>query len=201
MGLINYLKEGMDVSWLGKIYREAGQGNGGLDWDFDRIPKEKAGIEFIFLPFQPSGINCCPSGSLDILSGKFSGCIMATFANAGGRFVCHVSTGEKQDCKDKWNLYKNNGTVSGVMEFRPSDAFTTAPRGKALYGIYGLITPDLKCYAIAVTLDGTKQYVTGVKQCKPIRLEESSKPKSDGVLGVPRKAALTPAIKAHTSLR
>jgi hypothetical protein len=113
------------------------------------------GITYKHLPFVVNGINCVDAGGCDVVSYNFSGCIMAVYKEGGAFRVCHVSTGDGQDCKDEWNRIK--GASRSVFEFKPSDFVETG--GAALLGVYGLITADLQTYAITVVqnavMDGT----------------------------------------------
>jgi hypothetical protein len=98
------------------------------------------------LPFVVNGINSVDAGGLDVVSYNFSGCIMAVYKSGGAFRVCHVSTGEGQDCKAEWERIKGGST--SVFEFKPSDFVETG--GAALLGVYGLVTADLQTYAITV---------------------------------------------------
>ena len=104
------------------------------------------GVTYKHLPFVVNGINSVDAGGCDVVSYNFSGCIMATYKSGGAMRVCHVSTGDGQDCKDEWNRIKAAST--SVFEFKPSDFVETG--GAALLGVYGLITADLQTYAITV---------------------------------------------------
>ena len=121
------------------------QGEGGLcSIDVETL---SLGIHrYKYLPFAKNGINCVATEGLDVVSYNFTGCIMAVFDDQGTRKVCHVSTGEGQDCKEEWQRIK--GRSFNVFEFRPSD-FIDA-KGRAFAGCYGLITSDLQTYAITV---------------------------------------------------
>src|SRR5882724_5365790 len=76
-----------------------------------------------YLPFVKNGINWAPAQGEDVISYNFTGCIMAVFTQGGVRKVCHVSTGEGQDCKDAWQAIKAQS--SQVFEFKPSDFVDT----------------------------------------------------------------------------
>lgn len=117
------------------------------------------GREFVYLPFAQNGINYTPSQGRDVVSGKFSGCLMASYNVGGQQRVGHVSTGEGQDCKAAWRTVMNGAT--NVFQFRPSDHIETG--GVAWFGTYGLITSDLHFYAITVgrAKDGTLS-ITGI---------------------------------------
>ena len=98
------------------------------------------------LPFVVNGINSVDAGGGDVVSYNFSGCIMAAYKVGGAFRVCHVSTGDGQDCKAEWARIK--AASSAVFEFKPSDFVETG--GAALLGVYGLITADLQTWAITV---------------------------------------------------
>ena len=104
------------------------------------------GVAYKHLPFVINGINSVDAGGGDVVSYNFSGCIMAAYKVGGTFRVCHVSTGDGQDCKAEWNRIK--AASSAVFEFKPSDFVETG--GAALLGVYGLITADLQTYAITV---------------------------------------------------
>lgn len=166
--LIDLLEVGRIVNWLPD--REAKRGNKDLAWDFDR--QEQDGIEYIFLPFQPNGINCCSLGNLDVISNRFSGCIFAAFATGESWFVCHVATSQKldDDCKENWKRFKSK-MVTSVWEFKPSDHIYNG--GKAFYRCYGLMTPARDCYAITVIDDGGRHVVSAVEKCKLLRSDKA----------------------------
>jgi len=103
-------------------------------------------VTYKHLPFVVNGINSVDAAGCDVVSYNFSGCIMAAYKVGGTFHVCHVSTGDGQDCKDAWNRLK--ATSNAVFEFKPSDFVETG--GAALLGVYGLITADLQTYAITV---------------------------------------------------
>lgn len=96
-----------------------------------------------WLPFAPNGINWVAMQGCDVVSGHFSGCIMATYTEAGVRKVCHVSTGaEYGDCRAAWDAAKVNFT--DVFEFRPSDFIGDT----AHTSCYGVITNDLQTLTV-----------------------------------------------------
>ena len=103
-------------------------------------------VTYKHLPFVTNGINSVDAGGCDVVSYNFSGCIMAVYKSGGAMRVCHVSTGDGQDCKAEWDRIK--AASSSVFEFKPSDFVETG--GAALLGVYGLITADLQTYAITV---------------------------------------------------
>lgn len=140
---------GGDASWLPT--EETMQGTGGLCSSGDTVGNQ-GGVAFRYLPFAKNGINCVASQGLDVISYNFTGCLMGVFKhNDGVVKVCHVSTGNGQDCKDEWQQVKAAST--NVFEFRPSD-FIDA-NGQAFEGCYGLITNDLRTYSITVARSKT----------------------------------------------
>lgn len=83
-------------------------------------------------------------------NGYFSGCIMARYKKVGGAWrVCHVSTGEPNDCQNAWANMKETQIASRiypvVSEFKPHAIATGCMR------VLGLITSTGGCYAIGCT--------------------------------------------------
>ncbi|MDZ7582713.1 MAG: hypothetical protein U5R30_19550 [Deltaproteobacteria bacterium] len=185
-GLIRFLKKGVDVSWLPTSGPGTTSGTKTLcSVGIKREKKSgfsKGTIDYLYLPFRPNGINYCESRDMDVISYPFTGCIMATFTQERVRKVCHVSTGDGQDCKAEWENIKK--TASNVMEFKPSD-FYVRPHNIALEGIYGLITPDSKCYAITIVRDKDKRFVAGVRECRPILRDNAGVRGPSDVLSAP----------------
>jgi hypothetical protein len=115
-------------------------------------------LSFLYLPFALNGINSVVPQGRDVLSGKFSGCIMASYNTGGQSRVCHVSTGAGQDCKDAWRQIMTGAT--NVFQFKPADHIETG--GMAWFGTYGLITSELAFYAITVGRDAGGLRITGI---------------------------------------
>ncbi|MEA9787119.1 MULTISPECIES: hypothetical protein [Xanthomonas] len=155
------IKVGDDASWLPR--EEGGQtGSGGLIEL--TTPRE---VEFAakYLPFIPNAISAVSSGGLDVISYNFSGCLMAVYnAQDGRRMVCHVSTGDGQDCRNAWSQIRSTSTH--VFQFRPSEHIET--KGSALAGCYGLITNDLQSLAITVVVgrDGRSRSISAIKKMR-----------------------------------
>ncbi len=120
---------------------------------------EPLDCEFVYLPFAKDGINYVVPQGRDVLSGKFSGCIMASYKADNQVRVCHVSTGDGQDCKAAWTDIANRS--ANVFQFKPADHIETG--GVAWYGTYGLITNELAFYAITVGRDAAGMRITGIK--------------------------------------
>lgn len=98
-------------------------------------------VRFRFLPYVQGAINYCESQGVDVLSGFFSGCIMARYTRDNVWRVCHVSTGAPNDCQAAWLTIKGQSTVKQVKEFKPH-LHVTADK------ILGLVTSTGKQYAI-----------------------------------------------------
>lgn len=84
--------------------------------------------------------------------------------------------------KNELPLHVCQGMVD--MEFKPSD-FYVRPHNIALEGIYGLITPDSKCYAITIVRDKDKRFVAGVRECSPILPDHAGVRGPSDVLSAP----------------
>ncbi|MEL6110039.1 MAG: hypothetical protein AAFU85_28845 [Planctomycetota bacterium] len=116
-----------------------------------------SGQRYWYLPFVPNGINYVNAQGRDVVSYNFTGCLMVAYSFGGSQRVAHVSTGKGQDCLGSWADVKAQS--KNVFEFRPSDFIDTG--GGAFGGCYGIITSDLKTYAVTVTRDSA-----GVKIAK-----------------------------------
>lgn len=155
------IKVGDDADWLPTD--EGGrQGTGGLIELADTKVVEFAAK---YLPFIPNAISAVNSEGLDVISYNFTGCLMSVFSGLNGRrLVCHVSTGEGQDCKDAWSQIR--GASANVFEFRPSEYIETM--GGSFSGCYGLITTDYQALAITVVRshDGQSRSISAVKKMR-----------------------------------
>ena len=133
------------------------------------VGNEKLGqTEYKYLPFVPNGINTTPMQGLDVVSSNFTGCIMATYEKDGVRYVCHVSTGDNQDCKAEWTRLKAG--YRNVLEFRPSDFIET--NGQPFVACYGLITNDLQTLSITIVSGYNEQAdrkISAIKKAKLLR--------------------------------
>ena len=117
--------------------------------------KTIAGCDALWLPYTPGAINYTNSSGRDVISGPFSGCIMAAYVTGGGRRVCHVSTeaeGHRNDCKELWGKIKENCT--SYIEFKPHDVYRQFSNKKLRkFGnvvIFGIITADNNCFSLIV---------------------------------------------------
>jgi len=143
-------------AWIGGLGGDE-VGNGG-ECSLGVQKLSHKGTEFVYLPFAKNGINYVAPGGRDVLSGKFSGCLMGTYKAGAEQRVCHVSTGAGQDCKGAWRAIMDKS--ANVFQFNPSDHLETG--GTAWYGTYGLITNDLQFWAITVGRSGNDLKITGI---------------------------------------
>lgn len=155
------LKEGTSPGFLPT--REAGENGTGTLCQLGLLPNLTYGAKY--LPFAKNGINWIEPTGLDVISYNFTGCIMAAFTYQGIRRICHVSTGDGQDCMAEWERIKKLST--NVFEFRPSDFIDT--KGGAFVGCYGLITADLKTYSITIVSENSKLKIASIKLAKLLR--------------------------------
>ncbi len=108
---------------------------------------------FIFLPWVEDAVNYVESQGRDVLSGPFTGCIMAAYMRNGSRRIGHVST---PGCNALWAGMKNESEVSVQAEFKPANADFDFKSIKSNLKIYGLITADDQCYSVVCDLHNTK---------------------------------------------
>ena len=166
-----HMAQGMKLDWLKTVYDAEKRGFRGyrVEWMkgkkeisvADKIKKKLFGSKILsggdalWLPYTPGAINYVNSGGKDVISGPFSGCIMAAYEKkkVGGRRVCHVATcGDEMDCKTLWHDIK--AECSSCVEFKPSDAFDKSfekqlkKLNRALF--FGIITSDNRCYTAIV---------------------------------------------------
>lgn len=136
------LKVGESPGWLPT--HEAGQHGSGTLCQIGITNAKYYGAKYV--PFVKNGINWIEQGEYDVISYNFTGCLMAAFTFEKKKRICHVSTGEGQDCLPEWRKIKAKSV--NVFEFRPSD-FIDA-KGGAFNGCYGLITRSLQVYSITI---------------------------------------------------
>lgn len=118
------------------------------------------GKKFVYLPYSPGQINYVET-ELDVISSRFSGCVMAKFEMKGKVCVAHVATPE---CHAGWIRQKKQ--IKLICEFTPSNfrkkqldtkvagkAFkearesTTNPANAPSSDCFGIIDADNKMYA------------------------------------------------------
>ena len=159
------LTPGSSADWL--PIDEAEGGGGKLCSRGAQTGTAPDGAKYKYLPFAANAINSVVQEGMDVISFNFTGCLMTVFKDGGSSKVCHVSTGAGQDCKAEWEKLKKGYT--NVFEFRPSDFIET--KGGAFFGCYGLITSDLRTYAITVVKDKTsgKKSVAAVAMAHLLR--------------------------------
>jgi hypothetical protein len=93
--------------------------------------KTMPGGKALWLPYIPGDNYYTTSRGMDIISGSFSGYIMAAYNKSeGGHRICHVSTfgDNKYDCKKSWEVIRS-GCFSYVS-FRPYECATGLSKGQ-----------------------------------------------------------------------
>lgn len=124
-----------------------------------------------FIPWSPGGINYVFSNGRDVISGPFTGCIMASYTKGGARRVCHVATPE---CNAAWQALKAGSDFTLITEFAPADpvldrmGYYTKKLTGGLY-VLGLITADDKCYSAVLSEKGTNSGIFTVTDLIKVR--------------------------------
>lgn len=91
-----------------------------------------------YIPFMPNGINCCRlTVGWEALSFNFSGCPFVVWEDQGQFFAGHVSTGDGQDCKQRW--INARGQFTRYAEFLPHKYIVGRPT-VAIQHMYGLVS-------------------------------------------------------------
>jgi len=111
-----------------------------------------------FIPWASNGINYVQTMGRDVISGPFTGCIMASYDTGGGRRVCHVATPE---CNAAWTTLKAQAGVTLNVEFQPHLSVNVGSLKKKLTGgLYcmGVITATDDCYAIILSNLGSDNF-------------------------------------------
>ena len=124
-------------------------------WTVEKLLGSKS-TTYLWLPYAPGHISYVESEGLDVLSGTFSGCFMASYTRDGGRRVCHVDTAADSGgpaVKEKWASIKEESTVNLLKEFKPFDHYSKGYQPGGVK-VYGLITAEEGCYMIATTKVG-----------------------------------------------
>jgi hypothetical protein len=124
-----------------------------------------------FLPYAAGSITHCFSAGRDVLSGPFSGCIMARYKLNGVYHVCHVAMDDlnRAGVMKHWQEIKKT-SEDKVIDFKPHRVV-----GCELN--LGLITNDGACFAIGCKKDWVK--VKETRSWQQIFDEEMRKIKTD----------------------
>ena len=161
------LRKGMQAAWLP-------ENTSGTQKNVAIACLTTNGTKFKYLPFVMGEITSTFSQGQDVLSGPFSGCIMAAYTGKeGGRKVCHVATDKESslDKKEAWSEIKQRSDVEA--EIKPYDKSFAGTVGKAYsqnssrddrslgFTTYGLITADGKCYSIMAYTKTRKVFLVG----------------------------------------
>jgi len=133
--------------------------------------KQTSAIQVDWVPYAPGGINYMASDH-DVLSGIFTGCVMASYSAAKQRRIAHVHTGDDAgaglDCKD---LMKNLLATSyaPIFAFKPFDKHADGAVAEAIclkttfggFGCapFGLITASNTYHVIFTRKVSNSEYV------------------------------------------
>ncbi len=125
-------------------------------------------VSVVLLPHCPGAVNYAASTS-EVLSGIFTGCIMASYHVTGARRVAHVHTGNDggPDCKAYFRDLFQQANYNQVGCFKPYDGARDgdayAPEimasGSKQPGVFGIITADNKLYSIYCRKESAIEYV------------------------------------------
>ena len=112
--------------------------------------KERIPLAFRWLPYVDGRINWTPAQGRDVLSGRFTGCIMSRYSEEGALRVAHVVTSGDvdSDCKAQWKKHKDEGRAMGVLQFKPHKHVDDVP-GERTFGVF---TSDGRRFALSVRL-------------------------------------------------
>ena len=150
------LAKGKQVEWFPKLKdRPGGEQQ-------EMVCYSGKGTKFKFVRYVRGKITYGFSQGTDVLSGPFTGCIMAAYRLKDGfRRVCHVSTSQdtSDDCKEFWTEVKTEAGATVEVEFRPFDFYKSIMEDytQSFWAkqntpwVYGLITPENTCWSIVVS--------------------------------------------------
>ena len=130
---------------------------------------------YTILPFVDKAINRAPLKN-DVLSFRFTGCLMSTYAINGDKVVTHVSTStnKKVDRKKDMKKILSQSNVREINTFKPCDMNlpNVSVIAEYLYRykqnpvIIGLVTTNLEYYAIMTSKkQGNKYEIIGIINC------------------------------------
>ncbi len=94
----------------------------------------------------------------ELLSTQFSGCHLARFTDSGTLYGCHIhcEKGVPGDQRATWNNYVRALEKQSVTIFQPDYRLREAHErdGCKAVDLWGIITPDRRCYSVLVELLG-----------------------------------------------
>jgi hypothetical protein len=82
---------------------------------FDRAPGSGECAVKI-LPYRPGKVASQPIAGGDVISGEFTGCVMATYNDGQALFAAHVDTNKDTSQRDAWNTQKGGSGMQVVSE-------------------------------------------------------------------------------------
>ena len=123
--------------------------------------KLTSAIRINHVPYAPGGVNYVETTG-DVISGIFSGCVMAIYTHNGNRRVGHVHTGDDAganlDCKDFMKALLASPGYHAVFQFKPFEKARDGDRAVAIasktaFGAngcctFGLVTAANECYSL-----------------------------------------------------
>lgn len=94
-------------------------------------------------------------GHENAISNRFSGCAMAYFKHNNHFYVAHIFLAgihSTDDCGEEWNTFICNerANIGEYAIFKPTSGKRILKNKQAIDSFVGFITPDLKCYSIAI---------------------------------------------------
>lgn len=102
---------------------------------------ERLGFSYVpYVPWNVNRINMYEAEPSEVISSRFSGCLMTAWQDSEGLFVGHVHAGDPHDCKKKWAEKRDAAMRS--FEFQPFKAVPTQTDGRQPLNCYGFIEFD-----------------------------------------------------------
>ena len=100
----------------------------------------------------------CNNNNQYLVSADFSGCWMAilTLAN-GNTYMFHIYINESQnkDARRAWQLYERNNPNANIRIFKPNFALRNEVGAGRRTRIFGVISPNGRCYTVAYNCERT----------------------------------------------
>jgi hypothetical protein len=135
-----------------------------------------------WLPYIPFVITEAPQGSLPMLTGPMSGCLLVTYKRNGVTHFAHIGTekgydAENDNIRKSFDVVLKDSSVQFVDAFNPFDVWPTFPqKNKAVQpSVYALLQTTGSMLSIVVEpVDVAKKIfnVTGRKSCAALSLAE-----------------------------
>ncbi len=130
---------------------------------FVKIGHDIAAVQCTYIPWIEGHISYCNiDASFDVISLPFSGCYLAKVRYMSEQYTAfHIHMGGGSSRKDDWNEYMSKSAdIKEVTLCRPDDLRFRIKEFEH-YDIWGLISDDNRCFAIAVDADVEAEEQTG----------------------------------------